>query len=81
MFFFIFFFSSEPLWDVSTNHRVASQAGPKINDKHDKDKLEYMEVSMRGEGGASGVKGVHSKYPRAKWIDIHFDLFPVVQFL
>lgn len=32
--------------DISTNHRVSSKAGPKINDKHDKDKLEYAEVSM-----------------------------------
>lgn len=33
--------------DISTNHRVSSKPGPKINDKHDKDKLEYVEVSMR----------------------------------
>lgn len=32
--------------DISTNHHVWSKPGPKINDKHDKDKLEYAEVSM-----------------------------------
>lgn len=31
---------------ISTNHCVSSKPGPKINDKHDKDKLEYAEVSM-----------------------------------
>lgn len=34
--------------DISTNHHVSSNPGPKINDKHDKDKLEYVEVSMCG---------------------------------
>ena len=32
--------------DISTNHHVSSKPGPKINDKHDKDKLEYVDVSM-----------------------------------
>lgn len=32
--------------DIPTNHRVSGKPGPKINDKHDKDKLEYVEVRM-----------------------------------
>lgn len=47
-----------PPWDISTNHQVSSKPGPKINDKHDKDKLEYMEVSLWG-GGMPNIPGLN----------------------
>lgn len=35
--------------DISTNHHVSNQPGPKINDKHDKDKLEFTHIKFARE--------------------------------